>query len=337
VQGAVSFEPSAIVFEADSGWFMQTRCRRDAAWAEENGLLSPTASTERRTLTLALDRWSQLGAGPDSSEPERLDEWAFAHEAVARLLGLTEETLSVQAIGHVGGARLRIQLSVKGRIIDPSASQPPKFVDAESRPVILSPLASALGNTLSRFANTAQHTRAEQFALIGALKRRRDHLRALANYSSRLRIVLDPHLDSFEVTEPEKFALRWSDDGRNRVSLQLFVQGEAEPLPLGDLDSKAPVIERPGRQAILLDRGTELVARRARELAQVRRDRVGEELLRTPIGLVPDGIDTPRIDFRSTDIASWALNQPGPSLRRSPTAREQSGTQKTKTARDGSY
>lgn len=329
MDASLSFDTSAIVLTAEEAWFSQSSLRDAAWWAMDRGLLVPEPSGSSRTLTIELDEWSALGHGPSADGPDAIETWRFAHEAIAKLLGVAEETVVVQATGYVGGARLRIEVTVNGQSLNLHQSTPPKFEDTAGQPVLLSPVASALVDELVKFDADEQHARAEQLALIAELKRLRSLQQKLGGAGSRLRIHLDKHLDSFEIIEPERFAVRWTDEGRNRVSLKLFVQGETEPLPLENLDERAPIIQRSNRETVALDPGTAVVARRARELQEVRREKVREDILNNPLSLVPEGVETPRLDF----IGWSALSRPRRNEQRSAIHLEPPGTTKTMMAR----
>lgn len=296
MDASVDYEREHIVLRAEDRWFAQPSLREAAGWAKENGWLEAEQGAPH-TLKVPVARWIALGTPPDGGGPEQVDQWAFDHEAVCKLFGIRDEALSVQSLGHVGGASLKVQLAVNGTAVDAAKSAPPKSVDVRSNPLSLSPLAGAVVQLLKDFGSAPEHTRAEQLQLVAKLKRLRAAQLRLAEYTPRTRFHLDPHLDSYDISEPEKFYMRWADEGRNRVSLQLFIEGDDEPLPLGDLDEQSQVLERPGRNAVLLDAGTDIMARRARELSQIRRDKLGEEALRNPLALIPEGVETPRIDF----------------------------------------
>ncbi len=294
MKGFVAFESDRLVLQAEQSWFTQPALIDATGWADENGWLS--FSGRLTTFELPLARWTDLGRPPSSDEPEQQDLWIFEHECVCKLLGVRDESLILQAIGHVGGKSLKIQLSANGAVCDVSQSEPPKVVNTRGEPLLLSPLGSEIVCLLKQFTASPEHSRGEQLNMIAELKVLRAAQQRLAQESGRMPIELDPHLDSFDIAEPAKFSLRWADEGRNRLSLQLFIDGESEPLSLSDLDEHSPVIEMPGRRTILLDAGTEAVARRARALTQVRKEKAGDAL-HNPMALIPEGVETPRLDF----------------------------------------
>src|SRR5690606_18995897 len=112
-----------------------------------------------------------------------------------------------------------------------------------------------------------------------------------------LTISLTPHLESFEVEQPDEFAAKWVAEGPSRVSLNLYVKGSTEPLPLDALDEKASAIDLDGRRTVVLSPGANALAAEARKHRRARKDRIEPAALRTPFALLSNDVDTNGIDF----------------------------------------
>jgi len=276
------------------------QANRANRWAIECGYIVRDVSFGD-ILSVKWTDWEALANGPPSEDNEDEERWSFEHEALTFLMGIGQEQIEVEAVGHVGGARLRLRLIVNGNELETNGpgSGPYRFVSGTQ--AVLSPVASRFAERLRSFASAGLHERSEQLALIGELKSLRNMIGRFAPLSDRIVVAIAPHLESFDVETPAKFAAKWTEEGNGRVSLQLFSDGQKEALPLEKLDDQGALLDLDSRKAVLLSAGARSVAAKARNLRRVRRDRVDSAVLRSPLTLLGDGVSAEGVDF--TDYA----------------------------------
>jgi hypothetical protein len=296
----------AYEFVVPGSLLTRPRARSAVFWAEAKEYWGPTGSDGARTLRIPVEDWKSLAAGSTSEEPEAVEQWSHDHEAVARLAQVGSETLSIRSEGYVGGPSLRVSLEVLERgPLNLTSSAPGRYLGRGGQRIVLSPVASALADLVIAFAAEATHDEPAQLRMLAEMKRLRAASTKLDEDAPRLRVHLDEHLDSFDVIEPRRVRARWIEEGPNRISLKLFADDSEEPISLGSVSPDGSVIsELPNttpsgskRQRMLLDPATAAVMQRARSYDGVRTAKVDPALLESPLGLVPEGMDAPKLDF----------------------------------------
>jgi hypothetical protein len=280
------------------------RNRPAVLWAEAKGYWSSPATDGTRTLQIPAQDWDALASGPGSDDPEVIEQWCYDHEALSRLAHVGAETLAVRCTGYIGGRSVRLSLEVlEHGEVDLKASSPGRYVLIRQQRIVLSPLASAIADRVIAFAEEDQHEESAQLRVVAALKRLRELSKKLGEDTSRLRVHLDSHLDSFQLIEPKRVRPRWIEEGPNRISLKVFLDDEAEPVSLDTVSNDGALIARPAqgqgpaRERVLLDPASAAVMQRAREYNGVRTARVDPEVLANPLAIVPEGLDAPQLDF----------------------------------------
>jgi SNF2-related domain/Helicase conserved C-terminal domain len=288
-------------------WFLQAPLQHAADWADALGYLSPRLSDERaaRSFTLPTEHWRALQRS-EASDPESHDRLITEHELVADLLGVGPERLRVASVGHVHGAHLQLRVTLEGADLDMTACAPP-LAALPSGSRTLSPLGSAVVERVRAFNELGKSDSAQQALVIRDLKRLRAQLDQIAERGRPVGLSLDEHLERFTVVEPRRVEARWTDDGRARASLRLYVNDESEPLALDAFVGESGVVSRgqgQSRELVVLDPGTTAVARAAKDLQGRRVDKLPPELLRDPLALIPEGVETPLVDY-----SRFALDQ----------------------------
>jgi SNF2-related domain/Helicase conserved C-terminal domain len=299
---------SGLEVLADSAWLERPAVRSALEWAREKELLEPQSDQANARIRIPASELNRLGLGPSSSEPEAGDLWASEHEAVAQLLGIDAEDLLVEAIGHVGGSRLKLRLLINGEPVNVQRSTESPFLcrSESDEPMLVSPLALAIAVDLGHFNAVETHSRADQLAAIARLNQRTQAASDHPEVRARLGIQLDSHLASFTVRRPKRFAAKWIEEGGSRLSLKLYVDGESEPLALSALDPSSPVLDLGGRESVLLSEGAEAIARSARKHQRVRRERVDEAALHSPFSLVDEGTDLEDVELGEYSLDDYS-------------------------------
>src|SRR5689334_2201279 len=152
--------PGQVDFQWSRATFAGEHYRGLEPWIDE---LREPDDTEPTRLSLSYTRWAELGAppAPNASEEEN-DLFQARHTAVARLLGLSYQSISIESVGHIGAPELSFLLQVDGaRIGDiPSPTPFPRDGIGHVRPLM--PAAYVVYARLCAWNANCGSTRAEQ-------------------------------------------------------------------------------------------------------------------------------------------------------------------------------
>lgn len=299
MRSKLNINSDGIVLHERTVWFEAKERRLASIWARDSGhLCDDTAGYQ--LLTFSIEAWRELAAEPDAGE-ESWDSWQTQHEYVAALFAIPSEEIRVESEGYVGGKSLKIKILVSGDRIDLSQPQLAAALFGNGQTQLLSPLAALLVGVAAEF-NKPESSGLPQHARFIA-EARRIQARAARIQAGRRRtiIVFDKHFDKYTTNEPARFRAQWSKNDERRVSLNLTIDEEIAPLPVGEFNQGVLRRELSGNGAsielVILDEGTTQLAITAAKHQNCRIDNIDPALLREPISLIPEGVETPRVHY----------------------------------------
>jgi hypothetical protein len=239
--------------------------------------------------------WNEASVARQHGVPEDERQRMAEHvDALCRLVSVPGATARVRSSSFLGAPDLRFVAEVEREGL--TARSP--WV-AVSGPECVHPELVWLDELLRAQVEKPASTLESQLRLLGDLRRGAAHLERCG---SRVRILFDEHLDSFEIVEPERIGLRWERDDSGRyptytVKPWLAAEGGVEPLPVAALARTEPVVKLGQNKFAVLSKDAELVLRRVRADGQNRTERAAVPLIADPTRLIPEGVSTEDIDL----------------------------------------
>lgn len=277
-----------------SDWLEQPDNEDVARWLEASGY------EDRREGGLSLVHisaadWTRLGTPPYRGiDPESVDAWLHAHDALARLAGVERQALLVQSIGHVGAEAFSVELRVDGARLDLSS-------DLIAPTIPLLPVTHALAERCRTFLKGTR-TRASQLAFVGELQDYASRINEIfAASRAPISLTMDDHLASHRFERVDRAALTWRTSGKAGGVYGLGVEytradGSIADLPPAAVDPDAPIASMSGREHLLLAEDVAVVARAAKGQRNKVRRHVAEALT-DPKRVLPAGHAYENIDF----------------------------------------
>jgi hypothetical protein len=253
-------------------------------------------------ITLPYTLWSEAGQPPEpAAGPEALDLFGSRHSAIARLLNLPSQRISIETVGHVGAPDLSFLFTVDGKRVGDAVEATPFAKDGSGRAYPLVPCAFVAFDRICRWNTRGSTTRSEQIVFVSELREHLDRSAAvLAAAAAPFAFELDPHLREFRAHRIGAVSLAWKPQKNGAVfDLQLEQLGEdgaQRPLDLNKLDPQSPLIALSSTEHILLDPDLDAVAR----VAKVQRNKLrkhAERHFSNPASLVPEGVSLENIDL----------------------------------------
>lgn len=253
-------------------------------------------------VELPYERWEAAGQAPGTSaSAEEIDLFQSRHSALAQLLGVSSQRISIESIGHVGAPDLGLVLVVDGeRLPDPLAPTPfARDGAGVLRP--LTPCAYAVYLRLCRWNDRGETSRPEQIVFVSELRELLERATAaLATAAVPFSFELDEHLSAFRAHRPARLSLGW-EARRDGAVFDLQLQetgddGQPRPLDLDKLDPQSGLLELSATEHVLLDAEAEQVARVAKGQRNKLRRHV-EQYFSSPSALLPEGLSLEAIDL----------------------------------------
>jgi hypothetical protein len=253
-------------------------------WAEGQ-LVEIEGANARTALVLKPELWHRL----ESPSNDRDDEYRALFD---RLVPTHQSCWEVSFRSFVGAPRLEVELRRDGVLVAAGATTAVN----EPVPVLLTPEGYGLQRMIAAWNAQPVHSLAAQYELVAGLRDARERCNRRGES-----VLLDPHLDGFEVVRPTCVRLGWEPSARRTELFDLRARvseggEEAEPLELGDLDDERPVIRR-GKRAVLLDDETARALRHVRGRQQSRSRRDVQPLIHDPAAALPEGCAPDAIDL----------------------------------------
>lgn len=273
-------------------------------WLEEWQADDPDASLREGEwhITLPYTLWSEVGHPPEpAAGPEAIDLFASRHSAIARLLNLSSQHISIETVGHVGAPDLSFLFVVNGKRVGDAMGATPFAKDGSGGAHPLVPCAFVAFERICCWNRRGSATRSEQIVFISELREHLDRSAAvLADAAAPLTFELDPHLREFRAHRAGAVSLVWRPQKNGAVfNLQLEQRGEdgtPQPLDLNKLDPQSPLIALSSTEHILLEPDVDAVAR----VAKVQRNKLrkhAERHFNNPATLIPEGVSLEKIDL----------------------------------------
>lgn len=281
-----------------TAWLQRSSEEDIARWLDASTYEQRTES-DVTIVELSLDEWERLGRVPEAqAEPEEIDAWLFAHDAMARVVGARPQIVSVRSIGHVGADAFALDVRVDGERVDLSTNGP--IATAGSTEALLPATYVVVSQCRTFMAHP--RARATQLAFVGRLQDVAARLRDVFDGSkTRVDVELDEHLGSLLFERVEKASLAWNVAGRRGEIYDLGVEyqradGTFVQVPVAAVDPNAPVASTSGHDHLLLAEDVAIVARTAKGQRNKLRRYVAD-VLHDPKRLLPEGNTYENIDF----------------------------------------
>jgi SNF2-related domain/Helicase conserved C-terminal domain len=299
--GPVRWTTRAGVVELQwpSTFLASQRGRGLEPWIED---LREHDTADDTRLSLSFARWSELGAPPPAgATAEEIDLYQARHTAVARLLGLSSQRVSIESVGHVGAPELSFLVLIDGARIGEMPSPTPFPKDGSGREHALMPATFVVYQRLCAWNAKGSSTRAEQIVFLGELRSHLDRASAALTTSfAPFTYELDAHLREFRTQRPEAVALSWADRKNGAIFdlqvEQVAADGTRRPLDVNRLDPDNPIVELSSTEHVLLDTDMATVARVARKQRNKLRKHV-EAHFHDPASLIPEGVSLEKVDL----------------------------------------
>ena len=262
---------------------------RALRWLEDDGVLHLEAAGSN--VRFPARAWLDAGELPPvTASSEETDEWQRRHDEIGRLLNRKGQSVYVDAIGPLGGAGFKLQLTVDEQRLDTGVSAP-----VVNEVVLLPAVYKALADLE---ATRGSWARGDQIAALGRLKvQLTESAQLLEGSSVPLSVTLHSHIADIEIRSVKRAALAWkSSSGSRLLSLELDEVREDESrerLPVEILSPDAPVISISAKEHLLLPDEIAEVARVARR----NRNLLPRNVERDPTRLLPQGFAYDSIDL----------------------------------------
>jgi hypothetical protein len=299
----------SLLFVVERAWLTAPERRGLRRWVAASGAVEGASGT--LALRIPTAEWRRWGTPPPGAGLEELDHWSAHQRRIALLAQVSEQILTVDSVGHLGGRSLSLACTVNGARIDAGAVGP--IVRAGGASVLLLPPLFEVWSRVAAFNGRGTTTHQEQISFLGNLQGYLDEMAAAdASQPLPLAVRLDEHLASIKIERVDEAALSWETSGKDNSLYSLRLDhvrsnGERETLALGSLDPSEPIISRSAKEHLLLSDDVAAAARAAKA-HRGQLERQAKPLLLDPSTVLPEGRTYERIDLSdySTRVVGFA-------------------------------